>query len=200
MRKLAALLLIAMVPFIVWAEGTESTPASVLVTFSTSEISEEDETIRFGFTKTDPTTAESFPSSSETSFVLDTDHKENDPTSLIGVTDADTQLFVYWDILSSKNFEIQISSAVMKNGEISLDFTASATPFTGKTPGQTKASINSSNNYGANENAEEAFYTHAPESNVGTKGGTELTIVTEDAAGLAPGTYKTNITLTFATV
>lgn len=197
MKKVLLIMLISvMVSMIAWAAPDED--KSMTVTFNTSNISGENATVQFGFTKgeTNPTDG-----SSESTFTL----TDNDSNALTLIGTNSTNLYIYWNVLSSDKFAIDISSKAMTISEDTtdpLDFTAKFTSYTNTTAGTSdSAVISKSNAYGTTENQQVTVYTHDPSqanAAVGNSGRTAISFETEDAAKKTEaGEWATTVKLTY---
>lgn len=199
MKKVLLIMLISvMVSMIAWAAPDED--KSMTVTFNTTDLSGENATVQFGFTKaeTNPTDG-----SSEPTFNLTDNDNDNDDLTLIGTNSTD--LYIYWNVLSADKFAIDISSKAMTISEDTtnpLDFTAKATPYTNAIAGTSdNAAISKENAYGTTENQQVTVYTHDPSqanAAVGNSGRSAISFETEDAAKkTVAGEWATTVTLTY---
>ena len=200
MKKVLLVMLISvMASMIAWATPDYENPKNLTVTFNTTDLSGENATVQFGFTKaeTNPTDG-----SSEPTFNL-TDNDNNDLT-LIGTNSAN--LYIYWNVLSADKFAIDISSKAMTiSGDTTnstLDFTAKVTPYTNAIAGTSNsAAISKENAYGTTENQQVTVYTHDPSqanAAVGNSGRSAISFETEDAAKkTVAGEWATTVTLTY---
>lgn len=197
MKKVLLIMLISvMVSMIAWAapDGEKI----MKVTFNTSNISGENATVQFGFTKegTNPTDG-----SSESTFTL----TDNDSNALTLIGTNSTNLYIYWNVLSSDKFAIDISSKAMTISEDTtdpLDFTAKFTSYTNTTAGTSdSAVISKSNAYGTTTNQPVTVYIHDPSqanAAVGNSGRTAISFETEDAAKKTEaGEWATTVKLTY---
>ena len=201
MKKVIVFLLVIMTGMSFAAAGDEDTPSNLSVTFDTKDATSGDNaSVEFGFTSVENVTAETENPAYSGDFTL-TDNDGNDLT--IKGSNAENSLYVYWRILSSDSFTIDITSAAMTNDAASsdpLNFTATVRPYTGKTQGSSDVSISKDNSYGTGQQSAVTVYTHSTANGPQVIGQSPIAFETEDAATKAPGTWKTIVTLTYKSI
>ena len=194
MKRIFAFLMVVMTISMVF--GAIEQPEDFEIYFDTSDI---EPSVRFGFTTSAVVPA--VENDTLTSFEL-TDDGDN-PFELVG-KNAEDSLFIFWEILSSADFTIDISSSSMsiksKPEAGNLGFTATTTSYTNSIAGTTNDIIlNSENLYGTAVGQSKHVYIHQPSTgSIANSGTTAIQFVTDDAAKMhGIGKWTTNVTLKY---
>ena len=171
-------------------------PENFEVYFDTSDVPE---SVRFGFTTSSVVPAVANDNLSELELV----DRDGKPMTLVG-SNAENSIYIFWEVLSSKNFTIDIFSSPMAianySGAGELDFTATTTSYTNSIKdSDSNITLNSSNEYGVGEGNLKHIYTHEPSTGtIANSGTTPIQFVTEDAARMhGIGKWTTNVTLRY---